>query len=219
MSLRDYADVVREYNQRAPYYDQHWRSYIEATTQATIRRISLRGPCQFLDLGCGTGNLIDGLLTLSPSATAVGADASFGMLGVATCKMTRPALLVCADAHHLPLRTQCLDLVVCCNAFHFLRKPDLALSEIKRVLRPGGELAITDWCDDYVTCRAYDFFFRIFNRAHFKMYGSRECKTLLEQAGFQVTRLDRYKISWLWGLMTVIAKLNSSESAAADACG
>ena len=68
------------------------------------------------------------------------------------------------------------------------------------MLRSGGQLVITDWCDDYVACRLCSAYLRqhVFSRT--------ECVALLEQSGFRVVRIDRYKISWLWGLMTAIAE-------------
>ncbi len=75
-----------------------------------------------------------------------------------------------------------------------------------RVLRPNGRLVVTDWCDDYVACRICDLWLRLFNRAHFRTYGEKQCRQLLEQAGFTAVRVDRYKINWLWGLMTAAAQ-------------
>ena len=71
-----------------------------------------------------------------------------------------------------------------------------------RVLRPGGQLVITDWCDDYLACRICDWYLRIFSAAHYRTYGVRQCRTLLERAGARGVAVQRYKINWLWGLMT-----------------
>jgi hypothetical protein len=38
------------------------------------------------------------------------------------------------------------------------------------------------------------------------MYGSEECSRLLTDAGLHVERVDRYKVSWLWGMMTATAR-------------
>lgn len=45
---------------------------------------------------------------------------------------------VSADAHCLPFLDNCLDGVVCCNSFEHYREPLKVVSEIKRVLKPGG---------------------------------------------------------------------------------
>ncbi|MBQ0747609.1 MAG: methyltransferase domain-containing protein, partial [Marinobacter sp.] len=80
--------------------------------------------------------------------------------------------------------------------------PIAALQEMRRVLRPDGQLIITDWCDDYWSCRVCDLYLRLFNHAHFKTYRERECVQLLQEAGYAVVHIDRYRINWLWGMMT-----------------
>ena len=94
------------------------------------------------------------------------------------------------------------DVVVSCNMFHYIRRPVAALHEMGRVLRPGGELVITDWCDDYLACRVCDWYLRLFSPAHFKVYREREYLHLLKEVGHPRADIDCYRISWLWGLMT-----------------
>ena len=72
------------------------------------------------------------------------------------------------------------------------------------MLRPGGAIALTDWCDDYIACRICNLYLRLTNRAFYKTYQRMECLDLLRRAGFGNVKLDRYKISWLWGLMTAV---------------
>src|SRR6266571_3337497 len=71
---------------------------------------------------------------------------------------------------------------------------------------PGGRLVITDWCDDYLACHICDHVLRLFNRAYYRAYRERECRVLLEALGIGPVRTDRYKISWLWGLMTAVVQ-------------
>jgi len=197
--------VAADYDRRARDYDRRWRFYTEGTIRETITRLELTDGCSVLDLGCGTGSLIEPLLERWPQCRIVGVDISQQMLDVA-CSKPKPELaLTCADAHYLPFQESSFDWIVCCNSFHFLSLPTLALEEMGRVLRPGGRVLITDWCDDYLFCRICDFYLRWFDQAHFGMYGSQECSRILTRAGFRVEMLERYKISWLWGLMSVTA--------------
>ena len=86
--------------------------------------------------------------------------------------------------------------------FHYIDRPADALGEMQRVLRPGGQLVVTDWCGDYLACRLLERYQRLRGRAHAQIYRTRDCKHLIEQAGFTAVEIDAYKINWRWGLMT-----------------
>lgn len=115
-------------------------------------------------------------------------------------------------ADQLPYADGSFDVVVSCNVFHYIPEPMAALSEMTRMLRVGGELVITDWCDDYLACRICDCYLRWFSPAHVKVYRERDCLRLLKAAGHSDARVERYKISWLWGLMTAKATKPAVES-------
>lgn len=117
-------------------------------------------------------------------------------------------------AECLPFPDASFDTVVSTNAFHYFRDPIGALEEMARVLRTDGRLVLTDWCDDYFACRICDLWLRIFDRAHFRTYGRKELRRMLERSGFTRVRIDRYKINWLWGLMTAVAQNSAPESPA-----
>ena len=106
-----------------------------------------------------------------------------------------------AEAGKLPLADSSFDGVVCANSFHYFRRPEAALAEVRRVLRPGGSLVLVDWCDDYVTCKLCSWWLRWTDTAFFRTYALGECRALLEQAGFSVVRHHRFRVGWLWGLM------------------
>jgi ubiquinone/menaquinone biosynthesis C-methylase UbiE len=127
------------------------------------------------------------------------------MLAYARRRLPESVPLVAADAGALPLKDATLDTVVSVSSFHYWTDPAVALAEIRRVLHPGGRLVITDWCDDFLGCKLLDRWLRLTRRTYHRIYGSRECAGLLEQAGFRVSLVERYKVTWLWGLMTLTA--------------
>ncbi len=195
--------IERKYSRIAPEYDSRWSFYIQATLGETVKRLDLQTSNRLLDIGCGTASLFQAILAEYLSVELVGVDLSAAMLRVAHKKLgDHRAVFLAAQAKSLPFATRSFDIVVSCNAFHYWREPEECLAEIARVLKPNGRIVITDWCDDYIACRLCNSFLRIFSRAHFKTYGRRECERLLRVAGFRNVQIERYKINWLWGLMT-----------------
>lgn len=192
-----------EYDRLAAGYDARWSFYVATTQTATLDRLPRRDYPRVLDLGCGTGGLLAAMADEHPTATYCGLDLSSAMLGRARTRLSPQILLLAGSADSLPFPSSTFDLVVSVSVLHFWLDPAVCLKEIHRVLRNGGDLVITDWCDDFVACRVCDWYLRRFNAAHVQTYTLDECKGLLSQAGFSAISAERYKISWLWGLMTV----------------
>jgi len=205
MSVENADPVVAEYSIAAKDYDTKWSFYIEATTRNTLQRLPVHPNDRVLDLGCGTGELLSRLATAHPNAILAGVDPVAEMLEVAGRKLGARAKLRVGYANALPWPAASFDTVVSCNMFDYITHPAPSLLEIKRVLRPGGALVITDWCDDYLACRMCNIYLRMTNRAYYKTYRQRECGDLLRAAGFGNVQIERYKINWLWGLMTAVA--------------
>lgn len=207
-SRGDEQVVRKAYAKLAFDYDARFRSYVERSIEETTARLDIEQGERLLDIGCGTGTLFQRLGTSSKWAL-VGVDISLDMLAVASGKKIACASFAQGSAYALPFRAGSFDIVVSCSAFHYWRHPRRALDEMARVLKSSGRLVITDWCHDYLTCRLCDLYLKITDPAHQRMYRSEECIRLLSQAGFKPLELDRYKISWLWGLMTARARQTS----------
>ncbi|MGB3615904.1 MAG: methyltransferase domain-containing protein [Elainellaceae cyanobacterium] len=200
-----YSDPVQqEYARLAPRYDSRWSFYVNATVQQTLNRLNLQPGEHILDLGCGTGTLIQRLLPFSP-AIVTGIDPCPEMLAIARRKLPTSVDLQVASADCLPLPDAAFDIVVSTSAFHYFPDPDRALREIRRVLKPAGRTVITDWCHDYFACQICDVLLQRFNHAHKQAYREAECEAMLQAAGLQDIVIERYNINWLWGMMTAQA--------------
>ena len=198
--------VSEEYDRLAPEYESRWSHYVTASVQHTLPHLCLRPGLKLLDIGCGTGALLGEAQALEPSLEVCGVDLSTEMLAVARERLRRGTQLLRADAGHLPLAEATFDVVVSSSSFHYWEPPEGGLAQITRVLRPGGRLVLTDWCDDFFGCRIVDRVLRVVNRAHHRIYGARECTEMVTSAGYDLVGIDTYKIDWLWGLMTLAAE-------------
>lgn len=207
-----YDPLRREYARIASEYDSRWKFYVEASIRETLSRMEVGAGEQVLDVGCGTGALLEALSRDAPQAKLSGVDLSEEMLDMARARLPESVALRQGHAEALPFPEGVFDVVVSSNVFHFIRNPIAALEEMKRVLKPGGRVVITDWCDDYLSCRVCELFLRAFSRGHFRTYGTGACRELLEEVGFVGVDVERYKINWLWGLMTATATSDDDDN-------
>jgi SAM-dependent methyltransferase len=100
-----------------------------------------------LDVACGPGNFTRSFArTIGAEGLAVGIDASTTMLERGAADLTRARLenvaLVRGDATSLPFADGGFDGVCCFAALHLFADPFDALSDMARVLAPGGRIAI-----------------------------------------------------------------------------
>ncbi|MGH2981987.1 MAG: class I SAM-dependent methyltransferase [Solirubrobacterales bacterium] len=104
---------------------------------------------QVLDLGCGTGTLAIGAKKVQPPASVVGLDADPAQLDRARAKAARAGAEVSFDegfSTELPYADGRFEVVLSTLFFHHLRDDDKrrTLSEVLRVLKPGGRLVLGD---------------------------------------------------------------------------
>ena len=93
-----------------------------------------------VDLGCGTARFTR-LLADVLQASVVGVEPSLRMLAEREIRDGRVARFVAGTAEALPLADGSIDLVFVSMVYHHLR-PDVALAEARRVLRPGAHLML-----------------------------------------------------------------------------
>jgi ubiquinone/menaquinone biosynthesis C-methylase UbiE len=200
-------DPVRaEYARLSHKYDHRWAFYVSESVNETLRRMPIRPSDRVLDIGCGTGALLRALRRRYPQIELTGIDTSAEMLALAAAKLGHGARLYLASAEQLPVRDDAFNLVICTSALHYFRDPARALAEMRRVVRPQGIVAVTDWCGVFRSCQLLDLFLRGFNSAHYRTYTIAQCAGMLQAAGLQPMLQQRYKINWLWGLMTIVAR-------------
>lgn len=211
-------EARRRYDALAVDYDRRWPRYLDATIGETLRRLDATGARAALDVGCGTGVLLERIGRAWPGLRLAGVDLSPGMLGAARRRLGSRAALVTGTADRLPFREDAFDLVVSTSALHHWPDPVAAIGEMRRVLRPAGRAAITDRCADRWLDRLRDRLLRRTESAHHRSLRSVELAALLADAGFADVRVERWRIGFRWGMMTATAvALGGSEAPSSSA--
>lgn len=102
----------------------------------------LAGTERVLDAGCGRGALVR---ALAPHvAEVVGVDEDEGALAAAREAAPANATFVAGDVTALPFAFGSFDVACCVGVLHHVRRPELVVSELARVTRPGGCVVVVD---------------------------------------------------------------------------
>ena len=148
----------------------------------TLAVLGLGGRDRFLDVGFGGGHALEtaARTTLGP---LWGVDFAPDMVVAGNRRLSRLVAsgrlnLLHADVEELPLRDGLVDAVCTTNTIYFWEDFPRALSELRRVLAPGGELALGN------TGRAKLRRFDAITRHGCRMFEPREVEQSLSAAGF-----------------------------------
>jgi len=138
------------FDKRAPTYD---RSILQRLLFAPVQRAVLDAfsaasapPHDVLDVGCGTGRLLEAAALRWGEARLTGVDVSEPMVAQARSKHEGNARFkfLRADAAALPLEPESADAAFSTMSFHHWGNQALGIREVARVLRAGGIFVLAD---------------------------------------------------------------------------
>jgi demethylmenaquinone methyltransferase / 2-methoxy-6-polyprenyl-1,4-benzoquinol methylase len=109
----------------------------------TAKLVASLKPRLILDLATGSGDLAAAISRRCPDADVLGMDFSVPMMREAQRQNFQS--LIAADALALPLSDQCVDVITVAFGLRNMASWPRALSEMHRVLRPGGHIIILDF--------------------------------------------------------------------------
>ena len=153
--LRDRGVLVEQvsaatvYEQVSAGYDADAGGGLFATDEPVVAEyLARREPGVALDAACGTGRFAEFLA--SRGHRVIGVDSSPDMLALARQRVPG-AKFHLAGLDRLPLPDDSVDVIVCALALEHVASLDPVLAEFARVLRPGGDLVISDVHHELVT--------------------------------------------------------------------
>ena len=189
--MKDYEALSRaHFNRQAAQYDENTSVYYSGPAKRSCADVAafLRDKPYgaLLDVGCGTGYLLE-LLARQRPAQYVGLDLAENMVARAQAKGIPGASFVQGAADRLPWADESFDVVCCVQSFHHYPRPDRAMAEALRVLRPGGLYLLSDtgvggpaaWVDNHLL-------FPLLNSGDCHTESRRAVARRMEKNGFRV---------------------------------
>jgi SAM-dependent methyltransferase len=144
-----------------------------------------------IDVGCGPGALA---LALAPIvADVVGVDPVPELLALARERAPANATFVEGDGTALAFDDASFDLASTMRTLHHVHRPELLLSELARVTRPGGRVLVIDQLApmDPLDAIAVDRFERARDPGHFRLLPEIDLRQLFEANGLVLLRSRR----------------------------
>jgi SAM-dependent methyltransferase len=119
---------------------------IEAAGDDFIATLGLKSGDRVLDVACGSGNLA--IPAARTGATVTGVDIATNLLEQADARAKSEGLKIKfdeGDAENLPYDDGAFDAVITMYGAMFAPRPELVSSELVRVCKPGGRIAMANW--------------------------------------------------------------------------
>ncbi len=221
--------VLRPRAETRGFYNKISRGYdlLANRSEAPLRRAGLellqarRGE-QVLEIGFGTGHCLVALAkAVGPTGKVYGLDLAERMVSLAREKLRKERLLErvelrCGDALSLPYGADSLDAEFMSFTLELFDTPEIprVLQECRRVLRPGGRLAVVGMSKDGSSgpmVKAYEW-----THEHFPNF--LDCRPIyvrraMEQAGFEIKRALKKRV-WVPVEIVLGIKSNSGKTGA-----
>jgi ubiquinone/menaquinone biosynthesis C-methylase UbiE len=183
---------LEEYARMHELEDEYWwfvaRRHLIA---ALLTDLKPARPATILDIGCGTGAMLD---ELAEFGEVIGADFSpdaIGYCGMRGADSGAHYRLCRADVRKMPFRSNSMDVVTAMDIIEHIDDDKAALTEIARVLKPGGALL--------ATVPAYQALWSEHDLAlhHHRRYTAHAFRDVVRRAGLDIEKLS-YTVSTLF---------------------
>ncbi|MBR1851793.1 MAG: class I SAM-dependent methyltransferase [Lachnospiraceae bacterium] len=201
MNTEQYKELsIKEFTKAAEIYDSGHAGIYEMCKDdyppilAELKRIDFDN---LLDVGCGTGPMIELLTQEYSDKHYTGLDLTPKMIEMANAKHLPNATFLVGDSENLPFEEASFDAVICANSFHHYPNPQKFFDGVARVLRPGGYLILRDytsaafvvWLMNHVEMPLAN----LVGHGDVKCYTTKKVREFTEEAGLSVVKLEKHK--------------------------
>jgi ubiquinone/menaquinone biosynthesis C-methylase UbiE len=188
----------------AAFYERYVRLIMEPWVRRVVDVAALRPADHVLDVACGTGFVARSAADrIGADGRVVGVDLNASMIEAAraasTADIGNTIEWRIGDAAALPFANAAFNVILCQQGVQFFPDRIQGLREMRRLLRPGGRLALTVWsviADSPYSAALADALERhvsadagAMTRTPYALYDAVELQRLVASAGFQNVRV------------------------------
>lgn len=198
--MKDYIELSKKhFDKQAKIYDEtdtaYYSKYPKISCNDVAERLRNIQYQSLLDIGCGTGYLLD-LLQKQKNALYCGLDLSPEMLKAAKKKLPESVFLTEGSSDCLPYDDNSFDAVTCIQSFHHYPRPDKAMAEAYRVLKQGGLYILSDTGYGGIPKWFYNqILLKVVNTGDYAVCSIKDIENLMTKTGFRIKesqKIDRF---------------------------
>lgn len=161
-----------------------------------------------LDISAGTGLLASAIISNDcPFDELILNDLSEGMLEVAAARIPEDHAiqLLNDEAEDVHLPDGSVDRIICLSAFHHYEDHKAVLTEVRRLLKPGGTFYLLDWNRSGIF-RLFNYFIEWKSGDHVNTASFEETLTELHELGFAVQKKEQWWWTW-WNFYFIVSDI------------
>ena len=189
----------------AEHYADAFGALTRQTAEPLLDAVSARAGTRVLDVACGPGFIA--AAAARRGADVVGLDFSPAM--IAHAQRAQPSITFReGDAEALPFDPASFDAVVMNFGLLHLARPDQAIADARRVLKPGGRYGFTIWAAPEeavgfgMVLKAVEAFGRVDvglpeGPPFFRFSSAAECQRVMDLAGFTDIQVRTLPLTWV----------------------
>jgi ubiquinone/menaquinone biosynthesis C-methylase UbiE len=186
--------IISQFTRQAAYFPQSPGRNDEEALSLLMEMAGVTGEDTVLDVACGSGIVACTFATVA--SRVAGIDLTPAMLEQAQALAERRGLTNLSwqqgDIETLPFPDDSFSIVLSRYAFHHFLRPELVLSEMARVCRPGGRILIADGAPPAEKADAYNHFEKLLDPSHTRALAPEEFLGLMNDARLRNVRLAFY---------------------------
>jgi 2-polyprenyl-6-hydroxyphenyl methylase/3-demethylubiquinone-9 3-methyltransferase len=150
-----------------------------------------------LDFGCGAGQILKEIQKINPGAKLIGLDVSEKALGEAKKELPSAEFHQIKDGEKVPIQDNSIDFIFSSEVIEHIYDTENAISEMSRILKPGGKLLITTPYHGFIKnltillSGKFDSHFDPIG-PHVRFFSKRTLGELLQKFGFKIEQIGYF---------------------------